>query len=68
MRKEVYLVNEDANTFFAIARQGTTLRERWGALGDDGYQGEIDCSSVMQADFLFDSRVERKLKRGYARA
>jgi hypothetical protein len=37
-------------------------------LGDDGQHGHIDCTSVMQADFLFDSRVERKLKRGYARA
>jgi predicted DNA-binding WGR domain protein len=68
MRKEVYLVNEEANTFFAIARAGTTLQQRWGSLGDDGQHGHIDCSSVMQADFLFDSRIERKLKRGYARA
>jgi predicted DNA-binding WGR domain protein len=67
MRKEIYLVNAQTHSFFAIARLGTTVRERWGLLGEDGRHGRIECATTAKADFLLDSRVDRKLRHGYAR-
>jgi predicted DNA-binding WGR domain protein len=65
MRREIYLVNEERGTFFRIERDGQMLRESWGRLGQLETRGQLECRSEARAAILLESRVHRRVRRGY---